>query len=165
MAEAIGLVASILGIVDVCTKIGAQIRDIQRSFVGAPAAIQSLAVDCVATATVLRRLQHLLRSRPQLFNPRAHNGTQDLASSFDALVKGLHGSVQILAEEVSRIYRTSKVMDGKGGLTSTAKAQYVWKESLLKELHGEIREQRSSLCFLLDCINTCVGLVILIDTR
>jgi len=39
-------------------------------------------------------------------------------------------------------------------MSTMGKAKCVWKEESLKDLAGDIREQRLSLSFLLDCVNT-----------
>lgn len=153
MAQLIGLAVSTAAVVEACTKVGAQILDIQNNSVGVPAAVESLASDCITTVAVLERLQHLLRSRPnwQLLSSRLQDDAQDLVDSFDGLVQGLRESVQDLSEEVSGAYDTS---NGKADLSGTPSAGYEWNESLLKELSDEIRGRRSALCGLLDRINT-----------
>ena len=155
MADPLSLIATIVALVETCAHVVQKVTDLKRAFSGAPAALHSLAVDCTTTAAVLQRLESLIRQRPQiLVGTGGGNGPAGLRDSFELLVQGIRGTIGLVGEEVQRILNTSR--DGEAGkaMSATTKAKFVWKETLLKDLLREVREQRSSLSFLLDCVHT-----------
>ncbi|KAK1832426.1 ankyrin repeat-containing domain protein [Podospora conica] len=152
MADPLSFVAAIVALVTTCTQVVRKITKIKQSSSSAPAALHSLAIDCTTTMTVLQRLESLVRLRPQLLAGGGAIGQPGLGDSFKLLVQAISASIGLVSDEVRRISTASK--NRQAGVSARAKAKFVWKERLLKDLLGEIREHRSSLSFLLDCVHT-----------
>ena len=149
MADPLSLVATILSLVTGCGKVTAVLRDLKQSYSDAPSVLQALAVDCTTTTVVLQRLEHVLRSNPQLLAAPSR-GTQNLKSSFETLVQDISNSIHRLGQEVGHIAIVAK--DGSVDMSNSSRAKFMWKEEFLRSSLQEIREYRSALSFLLDCI-------------
>ncbi|CAM1510523.1 Fc.00g008580.m01.CDS01 [Cosmosporella sp. VM-42] len=149
MADPLSLVGAIFALIGSTTKVVQELRTLKQSYSGAPTVLQLLAIDCTTTGAVLQRLEHVLRNRPQLLSPAAQ-GIPDLRISFETLVEGIEDSIHKLGRDVQKIAKSAR--DGDYEMSSTSKAKFLWKEEEFKASLQEIRDQRASLSFLLDCL-------------
>ncbi|PNP74669.1 hypothetical protein FNYG_12005 [Fusarium nygamai] len=133
-----------------------QAAQLKQRFSGAPAAVQGLIIDCTSTAAVLQRLEALVERRPQLLAGGGNGATPGLNGSLDVVIDGIHSSINAVGYELTLVGSSlddSSVNLG-GGMSKRERAKFMWKEDVFKELMLDIREQRSSLTFLIDCVNT-----------
>jgi hypothetical protein len=78
------------------------------------------------------------------------NQQQDLTTSFQVAVSGLSATISTLQEEVGKTTENG----GKKASRFASKARVVWNDNVFKELFQQIRDQRASIGFPIDCIQT-----------
>ncbi|EPS45508.1 hypothetical protein H072_528 [Dactylellina haptotyla CBS 200.50] len=163
MADPLSLIATIGSLVGVSLKIASEVNSICESYSSASGTLSSLSVECSVTTAVLQRLENLLRSRPELlsassssFQNNIRPGASlsiDLQQSFEVAAKGISKSLTKLGTDIQSITRNSGGNTG-GRLSFLGKAKFVWNEDDLKLSLTNLQNQRSSLQFLIECIQT-----------
>jgi hypothetical protein len=94
----------------------------------------------------LSQLQSALQNNPNLFPTYSHT-EEELKTCFEMGIWGIATIFSLLDDEVTKLNDNSSMAN---------RARYVWIENLLNERAQQIRDQRSSLTFLLHCVQVYV---------
>ncbi|KAF4952768.1 hypothetical protein FGADI_6521 [Fusarium gaditjirri] len=137
MADPLSMIATIGALVSTSVTTSPQATEFKHSFSGAPAAVQGLRC-------------------PRILEGGGNGATPGLKGSLDVLIDGIHSSINEVGYELTLVGSSLDISSVNlgGGMSKRERARFVWKEDVFKELMLDIREQRSSLAFLLDCVNT-----------
>jgi len=131
--DPITILSAVGAVVKTCYWAGNAIHDLAESFNSTNRVLASIAAECKITSTLLKRVQDVLRDRPEAFVRSGHD--LELLDTFDTAVGGIRRVIHDLAKEVAKISRA------KAGVKRGA--QFVWNESELTSLRDDMRGQRS----------------------
>jgi chromosome condensin MukBEF ATPase and DNA-binding subunit MukB len=123
-----------------CFSIAKKIKSLYGSFDNARNTLESISTECQTTATMLISIQNLLQEKPALF---ARN--QGVMESFESSVKQCSQVVVKLDKELS-------TFGGFGGIGD--RARFVISEEDLKDMLSKLRDQRSVVNFVINCLQT-----------
>jgi hypothetical protein len=133
---------SISTLVSACVFLGTRLKQLSDSYRSAPQTIQSLCAECNNTIVVLNHTRRLLKDKPQLFSE--NGGSQDVKQCFESAVKGIEEIVHTLREELSSYDAIES--------SFRARARFAFDDEKLKGLLQTLKDQRTSVDFLINCI-------------
>ncbi|CZR64822.1 uncharacterized protein PAC_14721 [Phialocephala subalpina] len=128
--------------VTLCAKISQNLNTIKGKYKFAELTIASLFVGCSTTTIALSHLENALRNKPGLIGTPSHS-IDNMMNIFELGISGITIIFSLLDEELSM---------GINKLKFRKRVKYIWNEALIKELAQQIRDQRSSISFLLSCV-------------
>jgi hypothetical protein len=152
MVDPISVVSGIAGVATGCTKIVQSLNTLKDKFKFAEQTIASLSTECFITSVGLSQLQSALQNSPDLLITLS-NSQDELTTCFEMGIWCIAKMFSLLHDDVSKLNEKSH-MGYK--LSFGTKARYMLIEDSLKERLQQIRDQRSSLHFLLECVKQYV---------
>lgn len=149
MCEPLSIIAGVASLVTVCVKISQGLSTLKDKFQFAQRTIALLGSECSATCMGLSQLHSAFQNRPEILNTFGHS-REELIICFDMVTWGIADTFSSLDTELTRL----NIEMSKGGnrLGFLRKGRYLWNEDRVQSLAQQIREQRSSLSFLLQGI-------------
>jgi hypothetical protein len=150
MCEPLSIITGVASLVAVCVKISQSLTTLKGKYYFADLSITSLVVECSNTGLGLSQLQSALQSRPDILDTQGYS-RDDVVNNFNMAIWGVAAVFSLLDAELKRLESGS--METSTWMGFRKKSRYLWNEDRLKELAQQIREQRSSISFLLQMVN------------
>lgn len=130
---------------------------LRSKFERVPETVSNLCSELQLTSVGLNGLQNLLRSRPEALTSTAQDDPtrHHLLQCVDATTVSMAKSFSVLDTEIGKLNK-----DESAESRSIAwRLRFMWVESDLGTLMTQVRDQRSSLNFLMQVVQTYVSLV------
>ncbi len=153
MADPLSITAGVVSLVAAAWKISGNLRALQTKFQRVPQTVSGLVTEFQATAVGLGQLNELLQAKGDVLKI-GPAGTEEvdrtpLLQCFDAMMVDMAQTFSLLNMELAKLDR------GEARLLAL-RMRFLWVESDLVEYTTRIRDQRSSLLFLMQSIQLCV---------
>lgn len=152
MADPISITAGILSILKGSVTIIQSLNTLKEKFDFSHLTIASLSAECSTTSMGLSQLQSALQADLNLLVTLSHS-QEELTTCFEMAIWSIATVFSLLDDEVTKLNKKSSA---ETKIPFRNKVRSLWIEDLLKERAQQIRDQRSSLEFLLDCVKLYV---------
>ena len=146
MADPLSIAVGITSLIGVSLKLSHGLKDVCAKFQRAPQTISSLYRECSNTSTGLVTLNRLLQSRANVL-VSAQESNQDFLACFDLTIVNMAQTFSVLDDQ---FHKLSGGDDSLGKLS--LRMRFMWIDGELNTLMQELRDQRSALVFLIECI-------------
>jgi len=149
--DPLSIAGGVLSLVSSGFKISRSLNTLRNKYKSAPATLSALSVECSVTCAALYQIQDLLTSRPEFLTSQSDSRSM-LTDMFELALLGCAATFSVLDEELTKVEYDGKKGVFKVGFKSRLKL--IWNEDTLKELLQQMRDQRSSIGFLIETVQT-----------
>ena len=130
-------------------KISRSLHALRNKYKSAPAALAAISAECSVTCAALYQIQQLLSAHPEFVSSES-DSRSDLRDLFELAILGCAATFSVLDEELTKLEYDAKQTGFRVGFKSRVKM--MWNEDTLKELLQQMRDQRSSIGFLIETV-------------
>ena len=142
--EPASLIASIGKAAGICLTLCSRLKEISEAFISAKDILILLSKECEHTAGTLNHTEKLISEKSELLSYSISG--REVGNSLDAIVGDIRQTVDYVQIEIS-------MLGGKGKKVP-AKLLYLVNEKGLNSVVQRLRDQRSSVQFQINCIQT-----------
>lgn len=147
--DPLSITASVMSVTTCCIKTAKTISDLQEKYKHAQATISALCAESTVICASLSQIQSLILSRPEIVKAQLKE-RPELVATFDVALTGCMVVFAVLDDELQKL--VAHGLEPVEEVGWTEKAKFLWKESFMKDLLGQIRGQQSALALLMQAI-------------
>lgn len=149
MADPLSITASVVSLAAAAWKMSDNLRNLQSRFHRAPQTVSGLAAEFQATTAGLGQLSRFLESRQSAFLPgHAHADAAErlhLLQCLDAVIFDMARTFSLVDAELAKLSKDDASL-------FALRLRFLWVEGDLTAYMTQIRDQRSSLVFIMQSI-------------
>ncbi|CAI7611169.1 unnamed protein product [Penicillium pancosmium] len=148
--DPLSISASVAGLTASCLQTAKALRDLKDKFDNANLTISAICTETTLISASMSHIQSCILKDPDAVSDKLQSHPS-LESTLDQALTGCYVVFDILESEILRLTE-SEVLQNSVDLKFTAKLRYVWSESTMKELLGQMRGLQTALGFIMQLL-------------
>ena len=152
MCEPLSIAAGVASVFAASLKLTHSLLSLRTEFQRVPDTITQLCNEFHLTSVGLGELEQMLRSNQQALTvaSQSDKAKQHLLQCVDATTVAMARSFTLLDAELEKL----RPSEGSGARSRTLRMKFMWMKEDLNTLMGQVRDQRSSLGFLMQVVQS-----------
>ena len=152
MAEPLSIIVGLASLISVCLKVSRGVKTVAEKYQAVNNTLSALSVECSVTSAALSQIEQMLAAK-QASHLIVSQDRSEIRLVLELALSGCAATFAVLDQELNKFERSRPSGNRLGFKTRT---KYLWNEDTLKEVLQQMRDQRSSINFLIDVIQTLV---------
>lgn len=152
--DPLSISASVAGLTASCLQTAKALRDLKDKFDNANLTISAICTETTLISASMSQIQSCILKDPDAVSDKLQSHSS-LESTLDQALTGCYVVFDVLESEIVRLTE-SEVLQTSVDLKFTAKLRYMWSESTMKELLGQMRGLQTALSFIMQLLGVYV---------
>ncbi|CAI7677272.1 unnamed protein product [Penicillium pancosmium] len=148
--DPLSISASVAGLTASCLQTAKALRDLKDKFDNANLTISAICTETTLISASMSHIQSCILKDPDAVSDKLQSHPS-LESTLDQALTGCYVVFDVLESEISKLTE-SEVLQTSVDLKFTAKLRYMWSESTMKELLGQMRGLQTALGFIMQLL-------------